>query len=251
MSTQPTTKVRLVRCPRCRQVLAELPDVPLYTCGGCGTILKAKNRKNESDDSNVRLQETDAVVKTEQDHVSEEKEETGSNQDLTPPLSGESLPEKDNTGDHGEHDKSFSDDISSSPEGNGVEDRHLSDESPSSSEFKCHVVEVSTQEVRHCTEWDDMIPLDGCHGRDPMEVGENTKGIISRYLVPENDVKSQNISKSLETSSHSVGRTTEVNEDIKIHPLFRSLSKENDLNTHTGDLFVSAQSPLNESHCVS
>ncbi|KAL2558433.1 protein ENHANCED DISEASE RESISTANCE 4 [Forsythia ovata] len=289
MSTQPTTKVRLVRCPRCRQVLAELPDVPLYTCGGCGTILKAKNQKNESNDSNVRLQETDAVVKTEHDRVSEEQEETGSNQDLTPPLSGESSPEKDNTGDHGEHDKSFSDEISSPPEVNYLENedssadvkkslkrdegkcpleqnsdrfdssflkdynrewsggRNLSDESPSSSECNCHMVEVSTQAVRQCTEWDDMIPLDGCRGRDPMEVGENTKGIISRYLVPENDVKSQNISKSLETASHSAGRTTEVNEDIKIHPLFRSLSKEDDLNTLTGDLFVSAQSPLNES----
>lgn len=40
MTTQVSTKVRLVRCPKCRQVLAELPDVPLYQCGGCGTVLE-------------------------------------------------------------------------------------------------------------------------------------------------------------------------------------------------------------------
>ncbi|CAI0459230.1 unnamed protein product [Linum tenue] len=37
-------KIRLVRCPRCRQVLPELPNVPVYQCGGCGTHLQAKIR---------------------------------------------------------------------------------------------------------------------------------------------------------------------------------------------------------------
>ncbi|CAA3018392.1 Hypothetical predicted protein [Olea europaea subsp. europaea] len=289
MITQPTTKVRLVRCPRCRQVLAELPDVPLYKCGGCGTIIKAKNQINESNDANVCIQEADAIVNAKQDCVSEDKEETVSNQDLTSLLSGESSPEKDDTGVHGEHKKSPSDEISSSPEINCFESkdssidvrkslkrddakypleqntnrfdfrvlqdynrersrgRNLSDESPSSSEFNCHVVKVSTQEVRQHTEWDNTIQLDECPGRDPMEVGENTEGNKSRYLAPENDVNNQNISKSLETSSHSAGQTNEVNEDINNHPNFRSLSKENDLNTHTGDVFITAPSPLNES----
>lgn len=40
-----TPEVRLVRCPKCRNVLPELPDVPVYKCGGCETILIAKNRK--------------------------------------------------------------------------------------------------------------------------------------------------------------------------------------------------------------
>ncbi|CAI9774945.1 unnamed protein product [Fraxinus pennsylvanica] len=288
MSAQPTTKVRLVRCPRCHQVLAELPDVPLYTCGGCGTILQAKNQKNESNDANVHVQETDTIVNTKQDRDTEEKEETGSNQDLAPLLSGESSPEKDNTGVHGEHEKSVSVDISSSPEINYFKSkdssadvrkslkqdegkypleqntdrfdsrflqdydrecsrgRNLSDESPSSSEFNCHVVEVLTQEVRQRMEWDNTIPLDECHGRNSMEVGENTEGNKSQYLVPENDVNNQNISGSLGTSSSSAGRTTEVNEDIKNHPNFRSLSKENNMNTHTGDVFIAAQIPLSE-----
>ncbi|CAA3005357.1 Hypothetical predicted protein [Olea europaea subsp. europaea] len=287
MSTPPTTKVRLVRCPRCQQVLAELPDVPLYKCGGCGTVLQAKNWKNESNDANVRLQERDAVVKTEQDRVSGEKEEAGSNQDLTPPLSGGSSTENDNAGDYGGHDKNFSDKISSQPEVNCFErkdssaetrksldedecpleqntgrldsrflqdynrkwsrGRNLSDESPSSNKFNCHMVDGSTQEVRECMAWNDTIPLDKCHGRHPMEVGENIEGIKSQYIVPENDVKISNISKSLKTSSRPTGPTTDPNENIKIHPNFRSLSKESGLNTHTGDLFVAAESPLNDS----
>ncbi|CAB4308238.1 unnamed protein product [Prunus armeniaca] len=37
-----TTKVRLVRCPQCRQLLPELPDFQVYRCGGCGATLKAR-----------------------------------------------------------------------------------------------------------------------------------------------------------------------------------------------------------------
>lgn len=40
ITNQMNTKVRLVRCPRCRLVLPELADVPVYECGGCGTILQ-------------------------------------------------------------------------------------------------------------------------------------------------------------------------------------------------------------------
>ncbi|XP_073051967.1 uncharacterized protein [Primulina eburnea] len=37
-------KVRLVRCPKCENLLPELPDFPLYQCGGCGAVLKAKKK---------------------------------------------------------------------------------------------------------------------------------------------------------------------------------------------------------------
>lgn len=33
-------KVRLVRCPKCENLLPELPDYSLYQCGGCGAVLK-------------------------------------------------------------------------------------------------------------------------------------------------------------------------------------------------------------------
>ncbi|CAN0923757.1 Protein ENHANCED DISEASE RESISTANCE 4 [Linum grandiflorum] len=37
-------KIRLVQCPRCKQILPELPNVPVYQCGGCGIHLQAKIR---------------------------------------------------------------------------------------------------------------------------------------------------------------------------------------------------------------
>ncbi|MCD7448008.1 hypothetical protein HAX54_036828 [Datura stramonium] len=53
MSSQTTTKVRFVRCPKCQLVLPELPDIPVYKCGGCGTVLQAKNRKRAPINNNV------------------------------------------------------------------------------------------------------------------------------------------------------------------------------------------------------
>lgn len=43
MAAEFTTKVRLVRCPKCRQLLPELPDFQVYKCGGCGAILQGKS----------------------------------------------------------------------------------------------------------------------------------------------------------------------------------------------------------------
>lgn len=33
-------KVRLVRCPKCDNLLPELPDYSVYKCGGCGAVLR-------------------------------------------------------------------------------------------------------------------------------------------------------------------------------------------------------------------
>ncbi|KAF1863442.1 hypothetical protein Lal_00030469 [Lupinus albus] len=37
-------KVRLVRCPKCQNLLPELADYSVYQCGGCGAVLKAKQK---------------------------------------------------------------------------------------------------------------------------------------------------------------------------------------------------------------
>ncbi|KAG0452318.1 hypothetical protein HPP92_024707 [Vanilla planifolia] len=37
---------RFVRCPKCLKLLAEVPGIPLYKCGGCGTTLRAKMHSN-------------------------------------------------------------------------------------------------------------------------------------------------------------------------------------------------------------
>ncbi|XVF80202.1 hypothetical protein PTKIN_Ptkin15bG0052000 [Pterospermum kingtungense] len=44
-----STKVRLVRCPKCVNLLPELADYSVYQCGGCGAVLRAKIRDCEAD----------------------------------------------------------------------------------------------------------------------------------------------------------------------------------------------------------
>ncbi|PIN23616.1 hypothetical protein CDL12_03647 [Handroanthus impetiginosus] len=38
------TKVRVVRCPKCENLIPELSDFSLYQCDGCGAVLKAKKK---------------------------------------------------------------------------------------------------------------------------------------------------------------------------------------------------------------
>lgn len=35
-----SAKVRLVRCPKCQNLLPELADYSVYQCGGCGAVLR-------------------------------------------------------------------------------------------------------------------------------------------------------------------------------------------------------------------
>lgn len=37
-------KVRLVRCPKCENLLPELADYSVYQCGGCGAVLRGMRR---------------------------------------------------------------------------------------------------------------------------------------------------------------------------------------------------------------
>ncbi|KAM5556900.1 serine-rich adhesin for platelets [Rosa sericea] len=73
MATEFTTKVRLVRCPKCRLLLPELPDFQVYKCGGCGAILQAKNRLNGLRSRSTGLNGTVAAQMIGLGHVSEDK----------------------------------------------------------------------------------------------------------------------------------------------------------------------------------
>ncbi|XP_061996169.1 uncharacterized protein LOC133714107 [Rosa rugosa] len=73
MATEFTTKVRLVRCPKCRLLLPELPDFRVYKCGGCGAILLAKNRVNGLRSRSTGLNGTVAAQVNGLGHVSEVK----------------------------------------------------------------------------------------------------------------------------------------------------------------------------------
>ncbi|XP_021911784.1 protein ENHANCED DISEASE RESISTANCE 4-like isoform X2 [Carica papaya] len=44
-----STKLRLVRCPKCENLLPELADYSVYQCGGCGAVLRAKNKNQQID----------------------------------------------------------------------------------------------------------------------------------------------------------------------------------------------------------
>lgn len=43
MSDKVVPKLRVVRCPKCNQLLPEPPGYELYKCGGCGTLLKGED----------------------------------------------------------------------------------------------------------------------------------------------------------------------------------------------------------------
>ncbi|CAA7023089.1 unnamed protein product [Microthlaspi erraticum] len=44
-----TTKLRLVRCPKCENLLSEPEDSPFFQCGGCFTVLRAKIKERQAD----------------------------------------------------------------------------------------------------------------------------------------------------------------------------------------------------------
>ncbi|XP_057466876.1 uncharacterized protein LOC130756390 [Actinidia eriantha] len=88
--------IRRVRCPRCFRVLEELSNVPLYECGGCGTILQAKRRKNDTKDTELHKLETHTTQKIELEHVSEGKEAQSLSKEETP--SSTDLPPEKNSG---------------------------------------------------------------------------------------------------------------------------------------------------------
>lgn len=96
-------KVRFVRCPRCLKVLPEITEHPVYQCGGCGTILRAKIRKSDTDDRGVGLHETDPTEKNDKEQVGNDKEVSSSlNQQATIMSTEESGLDKKSKGDQNE-----------------------------------------------------------------------------------------------------------------------------------------------------
>ncbi|XP_044502945.1 protein ENHANCED DISEASE RESISTANCE 4-like isoform X2 [Mangifera indica] len=52
-----SSKVRLVRCPKCENLLPELEDYSVYQCGGCGAVLRAKVKNRETDTLSEKSEE--------------------------------------------------------------------------------------------------------------------------------------------------------------------------------------------------
>ncbi|KAF2601662.1 hypothetical protein F2Q70_00024354 [Brassica cretica] len=60
-----TIEVKLVRCPKCKNLLPEPKDCSFFQCGGCGTVLCAKNKDREADpvpDNSVKTRAKETEV---------------------------------------------------------------------------------------------------------------------------------------------------------------------------------------------
>ncbi|KAL8227865.1 hypothetical protein R6Q57_015449 [Mikania cordata] len=63
MSESPA-KIRLVRCPKCENLLPEVTDYAVYQCGGCGAVLRAENKHMDSSMSSEKsCDESDVISK--------------------------------------------------------------------------------------------------------------------------------------------------------------------------------------------
>nr|XP_043634728.1 protein ENHANCED DISEASE RESISTANCE 4 [Erigeron canadensis] len=74
MTSKNNNKPRLVRCPKCRNVLPEPPGIPVYECGGCGAILQAKKPKNNTVDITSKKPEDDSSGKRKMEQLSDDQE---------------------------------------------------------------------------------------------------------------------------------------------------------------------------------
>ncbi|EOX95762.1 Uncharacterized protein TCM_005187 isoform 1 [Theobroma cacao] len=68
-----STKVRLVRCPKCENLLPELADYSVYQCGGCGAVLRAKVRNREADTFSEKSEEDRLGGVSTKSQISSEK----------------------------------------------------------------------------------------------------------------------------------------------------------------------------------
>nr|XP_028961807.1 uncharacterized protein LOC114826136 isoform X2 [Malus domestica] len=115
MSPELTANVRLVRCPKCRQLLAELPDVPVYRCGGCGVTLQAKPRVNGLRSKSASLNDTEAAQRIRLDHGSEDKKSRSSARNATLSESGECSSDQENERDQKKSSEGNESSTSSTP----------------------------------------------------------------------------------------------------------------------------------------
>ncbi|XP_047326505.1 uncharacterized protein LOC124930193 [Impatiens glandulifera] len=78
MTNQTAQKVRLVKCPKCKEILPELAAIPVYQCGGCGAFLQAK-RPNHMIRERPRKDEANTISENELE-LSNDKEAQSSSQ---------------------------------------------------------------------------------------------------------------------------------------------------------------------------
>ncbi|KAF8009802.1 hypothetical protein BT93_J0715 [Corymbia citriodora subsp. variegata] len=99
MTDSAAPKVRLVKCPRCPVLLTESVDVPLYRCGGCGTVLQAKYRRNDSMDTGSDVREESSIPTERSAYGSEDKQSSSAHNEMMIPSSEDSSANLNNVGE--------------------------------------------------------------------------------------------------------------------------------------------------------
>ena len=79
-----TTKIRLVRCPKCRKLLPKVTKFPLNQCDGCGMFLRAKNHGKNTKTTPSDSHEIGYVQRNGLVHVSANEESSSSSQEAIP-----------------------------------------------------------------------------------------------------------------------------------------------------------------------
>ncbi|XVF81921.1 hypothetical protein PTKIN_Ptkin16aG0001400 [Pterospermum kingtungense] len=217
MASGATPNVRFVRCPKCRLVLPEVVDVPVYRCGGCDTILVAKNRKPIAK-STSDLQETEAAQADKVVHVSENGESSSSTLQQVvsspPELSQECGENQNVTNDS--HSEKHDENLSIEGQGNN----HYEKDESISSDSACDKLDesISNEGQQNGSGQSHLESSEYCNVQQP---GVSTEGSLSTELRHENDelmaVAEANLEAEVdEKTSQLEGPNSELGADIKI-----------------------------------
>ncbi|KAK6155988.1 hypothetical protein DH2020_010236 [Rehmannia glutinosa] len=251
MTTQVSTKVRLVRCPKCRQVLA---DQRFYCTNveSCQRFHSSANTTNVEDVALAELssQETHSVSKSRQDDVLVAR---SSNNDFVSPPNVESSLDKDNirckdeNGDSVELCGNFSDELLALVN--------------ILSRTKCihQKSELVEQHNKSHLHQDNRVLQESDNFLSEHEDKESVllpEGIKDDYVPPENDENSrigftnQNGEIKPADENDNVSQSQSAEQSIEAHDgaegrlIFR---REKNTNASIGDSIVSCQSPSKES----
>ncbi|TKV96256.1 hypothetical protein SEVIR_9G418100v4 [Setaria viridis] len=259
-----TEGYRLVRCPKCLNVLPEPPNVAVYRCGGCGTTLRAKIRasngqhvakkqvRQDSDNYSVATTASNGVPRQTKDHASTEitmdsscvadapstehgRNGTGSNEsgDVVPPEKNDLEVENKESKDH--HDFEGQDTNSRMEDPADLENSNGKSTCGDSGEVENHIMEQPAENSETCRVRED----DGteCH----LNASENNmlSSEMSKAAVNMQDAEQKESSQEQKESGQAEHAAN------KKSYLVRVLSRSCDLRASVNSLdFHSARTSL-------
>ncbi|XP_068668371.1 protein ENHANCED DISEASE RESISTANCE 4-like [Aristolochia californica] len=196
MASRPT-KVRFVKCPKCKQILPEFADIPMYQCGGCHTVLKAKYREVGGESSAVescqnsvrKPEDTESVASTEQAmvHCSRDEDVFHMNQGSAGLESGPSDKSLSELGENNDDvalsgeaslwKEELSENGRSSGESNGSDEVGTSD-------FRRELPDQSKEETSNCTDQSETSEkVQSDHNLDYKNQSQEDQEIIPEHYM--------------------------------------------------------------------